>query len=238
MRVAAASTVAVLLLAASGCGSDPPAPAKPAQPISLGDPRGALAPSHPSTGLPEGHPPTGLPEGHPPVDAPPAARPPVPPPVPEGGIAADRFSAPEGWQTEKPSGSMRLLQFRLPRADGDPADGEVVVFGRAMGDRQSNIDRWRGQFAPVAKDADRLEEIAAGEKGKVHLLDITGKYSGGMAPAAGAPAPPSWDGQTRMLAAVVEVPAGTYYVKATGPAATMGKWESTVRAFIVDSAKK
>ena len=126
----------------------------------------------------------------------------------------------------------------LPRADGDPADGEVVVFGRAMGDRQSNIDRWRGQFAPVAKDADRLEEIAAGEKGKVHLLDITGKYSGGMAPAAGAPAPPTWDGQTRMFAAVVEVPAGTYYVKATGPAATMGKWEKTVREFIVESAKK
>ena len=230
---AAASALATLVLAASGCNSDPPAPAKPAEPISLGDPRGSLPPSHPPTELPTGHPPVDPSRATPGVGLPPAAR-----QVPGDPVTADRFSAPEGWQTEKPSGSMRLLQFRLPRADGDPADGEVVVFGRAMGDRESNIDRWRGQFSPVAKDADRLEEIAAGEKGKVHLLDITGKYSGGMAPAAGAPAPPAWDGQTRMLAAVVEVPAGTYYVKATGPAATMGKWEASVRAFIVDSARR
>ena len=111
------------------------------------------------------------------------------------------------------------------------------MFPNAMGDRQANLDRWRGQFSGVEHGADKVEEIAAGESGKVHLLDITGKFSGGMAPAGGTAAP-AWEGQSRMLAAVVEVPAGTYYVKATGPAATMGKWEATIRKFIVDSAKK
>ena len=210
---------------AAGCGTDATVPARPAEPISLGDPRGTLPP---------GHPPTGMPPGHPPVDAPP------PPPAErtEAGITAARFAAPEGWQPEKPAGSMRLLQYRLPRADGDPADGEVVVFPNAMGSTKANIDRWRGQFSGVAHGADRLDEIPVEGKGKVHLLDIVGKYSGGMSPTGGGPAPPAWDGETRMLAAVVEVPSGTYYVKATGPAATMGKWEKSVREFVLASAAK
>jgi hypothetical protein len=230
MRAAIGLVVAASFLAA-GCGSDAPPAPKTGEPISLGDPRGGAFPAQPSTGLPA---------GHPPLDAPPPPKvpAPAPPPAPSGGVTADRFVAPEGWQTEKPSSGMRLLQFRLPRADGDGADGEVAVFPNAMGDRQANLDRWRGQFSGVEHGSDRVEEIAAGESGKVHLLDITGSYSGGMAPGGGGAPAPAPEGKTRMLAAVVEVPAGTYYVKATGPAATMGKWEKTVREFIVESAKK
>jgi len=129
---------------------------------------------------------------------------------------------------------MRLLQFRLPRADGDAKDGEVVVFGSPMGGAEANIQRWRGQFAEVAGGKDSLEEIAAGEKGKVHLLDVTGKYSGGMGPGAAAEA----GAESRMIAAVLEIPAGTCYVKAIGPPATMGKWERSIRDFILESAKR
>jgi hypothetical protein len=162
----------------------------------------------------------------------------MPAPPAGGGVAADRFAAPEGWQVETPSGSMRLLQFRLPRADGDARDGEVVVFGNPMGDTKANLDRWRGQFQEIVSGKDSLEEIAAGEKGRIHLLDITGKFGGGMSPVAGAHGGDSGAGETRMIAAVVEVPAGTYYVKTLGPPATMGKWAKSIRSFIEESARK
>ena len=33
---------------------------------------------------------------------------------------------PAEWKEEKPSNSMRLTQFRLPKAEGDAADGELA----------------------------------------------------------------------------------------------------------------
>lgn len=230
MRPAAAVLAAAAILAAS-CGSDEGVPSRPAEPISIGPPQGALPPGH----LPVGEP--GLPPGHPPTGSARGDADPAPAPA-GGGISADRFRAPEGWQPAATAGAMRLLQFRLPRADGDARDGEVVVFGNAMGSTKANIERWRGQFSEVAQGKDSLEETAAGEKGKVHLLDITGRYSGGMGPAAGGPGAAEGVGESRMIAAVVEIPAGTYYVKATGPPATMGKWERSIREFILESAKK
>jgi hypothetical protein len=107
-----------------------------------------------------------------------------------------------------------------------------------MGSTKANIDRWRGQFREVARGQDTVTEIAEGVKGTVSLLDISGNYWGQM---PGGPADPHGGAAaeaTRMLAAVVESPAGTYYVKAMGPPGTMGKWEKSVRDFILDSAKR
>jgi hypothetical protein len=132
---------------------------------------------------------------------------------------------------------MRLLQFRLPRAEGDPKDGEAAVFTNIMGSTRANIDRWRGQFSVVEQGRDALEEIAEGVKGKVTLLDITGKYTGQMGPAAGGGAPPPAE-TTRMIAAVVESPEGVWFVKALGPPATMERWAKSVREFVLDAARK
>jgi hypothetical protein len=224
MKRAAAVLAAALLAAA--CADDP-TPSKPAEPISIGAPAGAPTAPRADGSLPPGHPPIDAGRDAPVVPAAPAAG---------RGIAADRFRAPEGWQPEKSASAMRLLQFRLPRADGDAKDGEVAVFGSDMGSPAANIERWRGQFAEVAQGKDRSEEIPAGEKGTVHLLDITGKFSGGMGPA-GAPAG-EVAGETRMIAAVAELPAGRFYVKVTGPPATMGKWEKSIREFILEAAAR
>ena len=171
-----------------------------------------------------------MPPGHPPMDAP-AEGPRAAAPAPS------RFKAPEGWQAEAPSSNMRIAQFRVPRADGDAKDGEVAVFGNIMGTTKANIDRWRGQFAEVAQGKDSLEEITEGVKGKITLLDITGKFGGGMGGEL-ASAHGSGDGnQIRMLAAVIEAPDGTFYVKSMGPPGTMAKWETSIRAFIVESAR-
>ncbi len=212
MRSAHSLLLSSLLLA--GCGGPEPAPVPAATPAS---PAGSAAP--------------GIPSGHPPVDSPHGA-----PAAPRGGITADRFRAPEGWEPQAASG-MRLLQFRLPRAEGDGKDGEVAVFANIMGSTKSNIDRWRGQFTSVVQGKDGLEEFSEGLKGKATLLDISGKYAAMAMPGAQHATPPAPE-DARMIAAVVESPDGVYFVKSTGPPATMEKWARSVRGFILESAKR
>jgi hypothetical protein len=220
MRLLAASVLPLALLASSCDGASPEKKPLP-PPISLGTPSGGAQ-------LPPGHPPAANPHGD---EAP---KPQAPQP---GMLPAERFKAPEGWQSATPSSAMKMAQYRLPRADGDAKDGQVDVYGNRMGETDANIARWRGQFTEVAKDKDGLETITEGLRGKVTLLDITGKFAGGMMPGAGgAPAAPEAE-TARMLAAVIELPDGTGYVKAFGPPATVGKWEKSIRDFILAAAK-
>ena len=37
-------------------------------------------------------------------------------------------AAPEGWDAQPAASEMRLVQFALPRADGDTEDGVVIVY--------------------------------------------------------------------------------------------------------------
>src|ERR1051326_7516973 len=59
------------------------------------------------------------------------------------------FKAPDTWTTEKPASNMRVAQYKLPKADGDPEDASLVLyyFGASQGGgTQANIDRWIGQM--------------------------------------------------------------------------------------------
>src|ERR1051325_594225 len=38
------------------------------------------------------------------------------------------FKAPEGWTTEKPTSSMRVAQFKLPKAEGDKDDATLGLY--------------------------------------------------------------------------------------------------------------
>jgi hypothetical protein len=46
-----------------------------------------------------------------------------------------RYNVPEGWQAEKPNSNMRVAQYKLPKAEGDSADAELVLyyFGQGQG---------------------------------------------------------------------------------------------------------
>lgn len=235
MRHALLAVLAAAALAA-GCGDSSPTPGvKPDPPEAQGSGH-AVVPGRDPTTIP-GHPPLGgaMP-GAPLGGAMPGA--PHGGAAPAAGLEASHFPAPEGWQAETPSSGMRLLQYRLPRADGDAEDGEVAVFTRIMGSAEANIERWRGQFSNVVHGKDRLEEVVEGVKGKVHLLDITGVYGGQMGGPVAAAHGEGSGKETRMIAAVVEHPGGTFYVKAQGPPGTLGKWEASVRSFVMDAAKR
>lgn len=164
--------------------------------------------------------------------------------APPGNNAAQatgelRYNVPEGWQTEKPTSNMRAAQYKLPRAEGDSADAELVLyyFGQGQGgSAQANIDRWLNQMQQP--DGSSSKEKAKIETSTINgipvtTVDVTGKYNGGMASPGAAPsATPADMSDYRMRAAIIETPKGSYFVKLTGPQKTVSRWDQAYTAYL------
>jgi len=147
-------------------------------------------------------------------------------------LGAITVMVPAGWTSQPPSSSMRKAQFALPSQEEDAEDAEMVVFYFGTGNAGSvdaNLDRWRGQMKGAEGDT---------QKGTAHgmvvtTLDVRGAYVTSMGPRM-------QPGQTkpdfRMIASIIESPAGAYYFKLTGPQNTIEHWQSSFTQFI-SSAK-
>jgi hypothetical protein len=154
------------------------------------------------------------------------------------GAASLTYQVPEGWRTEQPRSSMRLAQFALPRAGGDAEDATAVIFyfGQGQGGGvEANLERWAGQ---MAQPGGRAGSVADGKKTTftanghaVTVIDIAGTYTDAMSGA-------SDKAGYRMKAAVVETPAGAYFVKLTGPDKTVSRWDPSFTAFLKSMAYK
>jgi hypothetical protein len=149
-------------------------------------------------------------------------------------IAALTFTAPAGWQTIPTTSSMRVAQYSLPRAAGDTADAELVVyyFGGSGGTVEANIDRWVGQMRqpdgrPSTAVMKRQSRTVNGLK--VTLVDVPGTYVAEMTPGAterhNSP-------NFHLRAAVIETSNGPYFIKLTGPAKTVAASEKAFESFL------
>lgn len=144
------------------------------------------------------------------------------------------WRVPSGWIAETPTSSMRKAQFALPKAEGDPEDGSVVVFyfqGQG-GSVQANIQRWYDQFEQP--DGRPTEEVATVKRTTVNnleqaIVDVNGTYLFQATPMASTTTPKP---DFRMLAAVIETSSGPWFVKMVGPEDTIGKWENSFYQFI------
>lgn len=146
-----------------------------------------------------------------------------------------RYTAPEGWVKEQSTSTMRVAQYKLPKADGDPEDASLVIyfFGATQGGAvQANIDRWISQVqqpdGSSSKDKAKTETTTINGL-KVTTVDVSGTYTAEMAP--GTPSQRN-DANYRMRAAVIETPKGNYFLKLVGPAKTIGRWEQSVTDFV------
>ena len=146
-----------------------------------------------------------------------------------------RYTAPEGWVKEQPTSAMRVAQYKLPKAEGDPEDAALVVyfFGATQGGAvQANIDRWISQIqqpdGSSSKDKAKTETSTVNGL-KVTSVDVAGTYTAEMAP--GTPGQRN-DANYRMRAAVIETPKGNYFLKLVGPAKTLARWEQSVTDFV------
>ncbi len=141
-----------------------------------------------------------------------------------------RFKTPDGWVAEKASSTMRVAQYKLPKADGDNEDASLVVyyFGATQGGSvQANIDRWISQMeqadGSAAKDKAKTETMVVNGL-KVTTVDVTGTYTAEMAPGSGTF---HNNANYRLRAAVVETPRGNYFAKLVGPEKTITRWNQS-----------
>ena len=145
------------------------------------------------------------------------------------------YKAPDGWVAVQPSSKMRVAQFKLPKADGDNEDAELVIyfFGATQGGTiQANIDRWIAQVqqpdGSSSKDKAKTETTTINSL-KVTTVDLAGTYTAEMAPGTGNQRN---DANDRLRAAVIETPKGNYFLKLVGPAKTVARWDQSVTNFV------
>jgi hypothetical protein len=122
----------------------------------------------------------------------------------------------------------------LPSEGDDVGDVEMVVthFPNMKGMDDANLRRWYGQFS----QPDGSSTAAASERAdfevdddiQVTLVDIPGTMStGGMMGGA-----VTTKQDYRMLAAIINHPAGPHFVKVTGPADAVERWKPATVAFL------
>jgi len=153
----------------------------------------------------------------------------------EPGAMGDRaqfdglsFQVPAAWEEIPSSSSMRLAEYRIPAMEGDPEPGECAVFHfpGTGGSVDANLDRWYSQIQQpdggVTAERAKVERFEASGL-PVTVVEVTGTYAGGM--EGGGPKP-----DFRMVAGVVETAAGPWFLKCTGPSATVGAASVDLRA--------
>ena len=146
-----------------------------------------------------------------------------------------KYDVPAGWTSRPPASSMRVAEFTLPKIAGDAEDGELVLyyFGGTGGTVQANLDRWIGQITQpdgrASKDVATTTTMKTTSGLSVTLVDVSGTYVAEVTPGSKERLnKPGF----RLRAAVVETPTGPYFVKLTGPAKTIAKWNDSYLAFV------
>jgi hypothetical protein len=154
-----------------------------------------------------------------------------------GGLDLEALNAklPEGWSKSATTSSMRLAQYSLAPAKGDNEPGEIAVFHfpGTGGSTAANIERWQNQMTgPKGEPGPSVAKTDTMMVGLLTVIttDLTGtQLASGMMSAGGD----SKDKPNmRMIASVVETPAGNYFFKGIGPVKTMAAHEAKFREFL------
>ena len=134
------------------------------------------------------------------------------------------FATPAEWQP-KPARTMLWKVFGVPKADGDTEDGEVTISSLAANiPLTANVERWCGQFelegGKPCQEAAQIRDLP-GTAFPTKIVEIAGGLkSASMTGPAGA-VKAGW----RMLVVEVTMPGKAWYLKFTGPAKTVAKWQ-------------
>jgi hypothetical protein len=140
-------------------------------------------------------------------------------------LAGMKSTTPADWKQETPTSTMRLTQFKLPKAEGDKEDAELAlfVFPGGSGTVQQNLDRQVAKFEKAAgkdKVEQKVDKIKVGTI-EATYQDVAGTYIKKPFPMAekGIAIP-----DYRQLYVVFESKDGKqYYMTLLGPAKTVEK---------------
>ena len=144
------------------------------------------------------------------------------------------FDAPKEWTVLPSTSSMRVAQYALARVAGDSEDAELIVyyFGGTGGSVDANLDRWLGQVEqPDGKPSKAVAKTTTMTSNglQITVLDVSGRYIAETSPGSNTRLnKPGF----RMKAAVIETAKGPYFVKLTGPAKTVERWDASFAGFL------
>ena len=143
----------------------------------------------------------------------------------EATVGGFKFTVPADWQEQPPKSQFVLGEFSLT-GEGGPAR---LTLSSAGGGLEANIERWQGQFSRGPNDPEpRQSEITFdGQKGT--LVELSGTYTDML--SAGNPGK-NW----RMLGVAIPLGPTNFFVKLTGPQATVTAQKDAFVKF-VESAK-
>lgn len=137
-----------------------------------------------------------------------------------------QINIPENWNQNPPSNSMRAAEAEIP-GEGGPADFVVFYFGPGGGGgTEANILRWVRQMESDQEPV--REEFEVGDLA-VTWVDVQGT----LLPSMMGKGPKVSQPNSRLYGAVIEGPGGPWFIKATGPDATL----SSQREVFIDVLK-
>ena len=125
-------------------------------------------------------------------------------------VGGFQFMVPAGWQQQPPKSEFVLGEFTLPGVGGSAR----LTLSSAGGGIEANIERWRGQFRRGPNDAESRESTITFDGRRSSLVEISGTYSdmfNGRQPS------PQW----RMLGLAAPLGPTNFFIKLTGPLATV-----------------
>ena len=135
---------------------------------------------------------------------------------------------PSTWKQAETTGQMRAYQFKIPGANGDSSDAELVIFyfgPGGAGTVDSNIARWKGMFIPpqgkTIDDVTKVDHFKVGDQ-DVTYLDISGTYKFKARPFD-PNAKEELKPDHRMEGVVFGSNKGPYFLRLVGPAKTVSQ---------------
>jgi hypothetical protein len=150
-------------------------------------------------------------------------------------IAGMKSKTPDSWKEERTTSEMRLAQFKVPKADGDSEDAELIIFyfKGGSGSAEQNMARQLAKFKPAEgkeKVEAKVDKIKVG-KIEAPIQDITGTYlkkDRPFDPAAKAVEKTNF----RQLYVPLVTDNGDYYPTLVGPAKTIEKHKKDFEEFL------
>lgn len=136
---------------------------------------------------------------------------------------------PASWKQSDATLPMRLATFDVPASNGDKENGEFVIssFPGGGGGVDANISRWIGQFSAEGREA-VVRQGKAGDN-DYFIVNISGTYMKPVGPPILRKTKET-PGQ-RMIGVILNLDGkGVYFLKLTGPDATIAAQVDAVRA--------
>ena len=124
------------------------------------------------------------------------------------------LNVPENWKQTPERSSMRLATYEI-KGDGDDggtAEMAIYSFPGGGGAVEQNISRWIGQF----ESKGRKQKVTRGKAGDndYYVVEVSGTYNKPVGPPIRRQTKPV--AGSRMLAVILQLDSGVYYLKMTG----------------------